>query len=97
MLTGDPIGGAQALAEKTVDRKELEGLPDQELLNRLARKTCIATLLVHDELVKRLPTLLPEKIRETAALIKALADCHRAITAALVHESNIREHPTQGR
>jgi hypothetical protein len=91
VLTGNPTTGAEAVTGKTVKREELEGLADHELLDRLARETCITTLLVQDELIDALPTLLSHKLLETAVLIKALADTHKAINAAFVQKRHIRD------
>jgi hypothetical protein len=90
VLTGDPIAGAKAVAGKTVNREELEGLSDHELLNRAVRETCIISVLVNDQLVHLLPKLLAEKPMETAVLIKALADTLNAIGYAGACEEGCR-------
>jgi hypothetical protein len=71
VLTGDPAAGTEIL-EKRPERQQLDGLSENEVLRRLARQLCIASILVCHQFQESASTLVTENPAEAALLLKAL-------------------------
>jgi hypothetical protein len=81
ILTGDPSAGTKIL-EKRLEREELDGSSDGEILRRSARQLCIATISTCDAFQKSGSTLVAEHPAEAAQLLKALCGGLPAAVAA---------------
>jgi hypothetical protein len=79
LLTGDPRGGVELLEMYAPGNERFEGLTDQELLRRATRELLIALIVVAEVFRLHAHMLVPNKIRETATLLRALG---KAISAA---------------
>jgi hypothetical protein len=83
LLTGDPMTTAKSLIEESAEREALEQLTDGELLRRAAREVAIAVCLVAKGMVVK-ARLAATKPTEFGVLMRALAQCLQAATAASV-------------
>ena len=92
ILTGDPSAGTKIL-EKRLEREELDGSPDSEVLRRSARQLCIATISTCDAFQKSGSTLVAEHRAEAAQLLKALCGGLPAAVAALGEALKSKERP----
>jgi hypothetical protein len=92
ILTGDPSAGTEIL-EKRLEREELDGSSDSEILRRSARQLCIATISTCDAFQKSGSTLVAERPAEAAQLLKALCGGLPAAVAAYGEALKSREQP----
>jgi hypothetical protein len=78
LLTGDPATGADGFVRQANADEPLGGLSDGELVRRSARDLLILQIVLCKVLASRGAFLVPEKPAETALLLRALANAHRA-------------------
>jgi len=71
LLTGDPMTTAKVLVEGSAERKELERLPDGQLLRQAARKAAAAVIVVGRAFLLQ-PEAIIYKPGELAVLFRAL-------------------------
>lgn len=83
ILTGDPSTTAEDVVNDSETKPQLERLSDKQLLTAAARQALVTLTVVEQELNARVAELVATKPRETAVLIKALADISEAATGAL--------------
>jgi hypothetical protein len=86
VLTGTPANGAAGLLGQIDLQAEFEGVPDRQLLTRLAREICISSIILSKEIERQAAMLVRTKPRETGVLSLAIARCSEA--AALVLKSH---------
>jgi hypothetical protein len=82
ILTGDPSTTAEDVIKDSEARPELEQLSDKQLLSAAARQALVTLTLVEQAFNAQLAELMAAKPRETAVLIKALAEIIEAATGA---------------
>jgi hypothetical protein len=92
ILTGDPSAGTKIL-EKRLEREELDGSSDSEVLRKSARQLCIATILACDAFQESASTLVAENPAEVAQLLKALCGALPAAVAAYGEALKARKRP----
>jgi hypothetical protein len=83
ILTGDPSTTAEDIVNRSDAKHQLEKLPDKQLLTAAMRQALVTFTLVEQELNAHVAELVATKPRETAVLIKALAEMSEATTGAL--------------
>ena len=82
ILTGDLSTTAEDIVNRSEAKPQLEKLSDKELLTAAARQTLVTFALVEQELNAHVAELVANKPRETAVLIKALAEMSEAASGA---------------
>jgi hypothetical protein len=92
ILTGDPSAGTEII-EKRLEREELDGSSDSEVLRKSARQLCIATILACDAFQESASTLVAENPAEVAQLLKALCGALPAAVAAYGEALKARKRP----
>jgi hypothetical protein len=80
LLTGDPMTVADDLVRQSPERRELETLPDRELLRRAARGLAMEVIAVGDAFLRQ-PEIIIKRPGEVAILVRAVAGCVQAVSA----------------
>jgi len=82
LLTGDPLTTATSFIRDSAELETLEQLTDDELQRRAAREVAICVYVVAKAMVAKAAVVVA-KPAEVGILMRALAECVQAATAAL--------------
>jgi hypothetical protein len=82
LLTGDPLTTATSFVQGSIEGEALGQLTDDEILRRAAREVAIAVYVIAKAVVRQAALVLTRPV-ELGILMRALAACAQAATAAL--------------